>query len=157
MALMQEQPEVELVNILKELQANAMKMYAQSHGYHWNIEGKMFKQDHAFLLEIYEDVFESNDPYAENLRKLGVKSPFGLVQLQANSPLEINDSVDLTSDQIFQELMNTNMLFIARLKDGCDIADEAREQSILNFFADRLNQHEFWQWQLKATLKLNVS
>lgn len=150
---MEEQSTVKLIGILKELQANAMKMYAQSHGYHWNIEGRAFKQDHAFLLEIYEDVFSSIDPYAENLRKLGSKSPFGLVQLQANSPLEINDSLELSSDQIFQELIKTNGEFIARLKDGCDIADEAREQSILNFFADRLNQHEFWQWQLKATLK----
>jgi starvation-inducible DNA-binding protein len=153
---MEEQKTVKLINILKELQANAMKMYAQSHGYHWNIEGRMFKQDHAFLLEIYEDVFASIDPYAENLRKIGVKSPFGLVQLQANSPIEINDSVDLSSDQIFQELMNTNKQFIARLKDGCDIADEAREQSILNLFSDRLNQHEFWQWQMKATLSSKV-
>jgi DNA-binding ferritin-like protein len=142
-----------LINVLKELQADAMKMYAQSHGYHWNTEGRMFKQDHAFLLEIYEDVYNSIDPYAENIRKLGAKAPFGLVQLQANSDLKINDSLDLTSDQIFQELMNTNGIFIARLKDGGDIADEAREQSSLNLFADRLNQHEFWQWQLSATLK----
>lgn len=143
----------DLVAILKVLQANAMKMYAQSHGYHWNVEGRMFKQDHAFLLEIYEDVFNSIDPYAENIRKLGAKAPFGLLQLQANSSFQINDSLDLSSTQIFQELINTNTEFIARLKDGCDIADTAREQSILNFFADRLNQHEFWQWQLKATLK----
>lgn len=145
----------ELINILKELQANAMKMYAQSHGYHWNVEGRMFKQDHAFLLEIYEDLYNSIDPYAENIRKLGVKAPFGLLQLQANSDLKINDSLDLTSDQIFQELVNTNTIFIAKLKDGCDIADKAREQSILNFLADRLNQHEFWQWQLRSTLKLS--
>jgi starvation-inducible DNA-binding protein len=142
----------DLINILKELQANAMKMYAQSHGYHWNIEGRMFKQDHAFLLEIYEDVFDSIDPYAENLRKLGAKAPFGLVQLQANSPLQVNDSHDLTSNQIFQELMKTNAAVISRLKDGCDVADVAREQSILNCFEDRLNQHEFWQWQMTATL-----
>jgi starvation-inducible DNA-binding protein len=151
---MEEQRTVKLINILKELQANAMKMYAQSHGYHWNVEGRMFKQDHAFLLEIYEDVFDSIDPYAENIRKLGAKSPFGLVQLQANSPLKINDSLDLSSEEIFRELISTNGEFIARLKDGCDIADEAREQSILNFFADRLNQHEFWQWQMHATLKV---
>jgi starvation-inducible DNA-binding protein len=142
-----------LITILKELQGGAMKMYAQSHGYHWNIEGRMFKQDHAFLLEIYEDIFDSIDPYAENIRKLGAKAPFGLVQLQANSPLSINDSLDLSSEQMFQEMIKTNAEFIAKLKDGCDIADEAREQSILNLFADRLNQHEFWQWQLHATLK----
>lgn len=145
-----------LINILKELQASAMKMYAQSHGYHWNVVGRMFKQDHAFLLEIYEDVFDSIDTYAENIRKLGAKAPFGLVQLQSNSSLIINDSLDLTSNQMFQELVKTNTQIIARLKDACDIADEAREQSVLNFLADRLDKHEFWQWQLTSTLKSTV-
>ena len=146
----------ELEAILKELQSMAMKIYAQSHGYHWNIVGRTFKQDHAFLLEIYEDVFDSIDTYAENLRKIGVKAPFGLEQLQQNSALRINDSLELTAEQMFVELSKTNLQIIDKLKDGCDIADKAREQSILNFFADRLNQHEFWQWQLTATIKTTI-
>lgn len=131
----------------------AMKMYAQSHGYHWNVEGRMFKQDHAFFLEIYEDIFDSIDNYAENIRKIGDKAPFGLLQLQQNSVTLINDSLDLSSEQMIAELIKTNAQIIDKLKDGCDIADEAREQSILNFLADRLDKHEFWQWQLKASLK----
>ena len=146
----------ELEAILKELQSMAMKIYAQSHGYHWNIVGRTFKQDHAFLLEIYEDVFDSIDTYAENLRKIGVKAPFGLEQLQQNSALRINDSLELTAEQMFVELSKTNLQIIDKLKDGCDIADKAREQSILNFFADRFNQHEFWLWQLTATIKTTI-
>jgi starvation-inducible DNA-binding protein len=144
---------MELVNILKELQSMATKIYAQSHGYHWNIEGRTFKQDHAFLLKIYEDVFDSIDTYAENLRKLGVKAPFGLQQLQQNSALMVNDSLELNATEMLLELAKTNAQIIDRLKTGCDIAEQAREQGILNFFADRLSQHQFWQWQLTATLK----
>jgi starvation-inducible DNA-binding protein len=143
----------DLINGLKELQSMAMKMYAQSHGYHWNIEGRTFKQDHAFLLEIYEDVFDSIDAYAENLRKIGVKAPFGLVQLQVNSLLKINDSSDLTSEQMFVELSKTNLQVIDKLKDIFDVATEQREQGIANFLADRQDKHSFWQWQLTATLK----
>ena len=142
-----------LVNCLKELQSMAMKMYTQSHGYHWDIEGRNFKQDHAFLLEIYEDVFDSIDTYAENLRKLNVKAPFGLVQLQSNSILKINDSLDLTADQMFAELSKTNLQIIDKLKDAFDVATEARENGIANFLADRQDKHAFWQWQLTATLK----
>ena len=29
----------ELINELKLLQANVVAMYAQSHGYHWNVKG----------------------------------------------------------------------------------------------------------------------
>ena len=143
----------DLINVLKELQSMAMKIYAQSHGYHWNIEGREFKQDHAFLLKIYKDVFDSIDAYAENLRKIKAKAPFGLEQLQQNSALKINDSFDLTAEQMFAELSKTNLQIIDKLKDGFDIATEAREQGIANFLADRQNKHSFWQWQLTATLK----
>lgn len=143
----------ELISALIELQSMSMKIYAQSHGYHWNVEGRMFKQDHAFFLEIYEDVFDSIDSYSENLRKLGAKSPFGLVQLQQNSALRINDSLELNPEEMIKELIKTNAQIIDKLKDGCDAADKAREQSILNFLADRLDKHEFWQWQLTASTK----
>ena len=146
----------ELISALKELQADAMKMYAQSHGYHWNVEGRTFKQDHAIFLEIYEDVFDSIDPYAENLRKLGAKAPFGLIQLQQNSVMAINDSLELTSTQMITELIKTNAQIIAKLKDACDTAESAREQGVLNFLADRLDKHEFWQWQLTSTLKTSI-
>ena len=139
--------------MLKELQSMAMKIYAQSHGYHWNIEGRTFKQDHAFLLEIYEDVFDSIDAYAENLRKIGAKAPFGLEQLQQNSALRVNDSSDLSAEQMFAELSKTNLQIIDKLKDGFDVATEARENGIANFLADRQDKHAFWQWQLTSTLK----
>ena len=142
-----------LVNSLKELQSMAMKIYAQSHGYHWNVEGRDFKQDHAFLLEIYEDVFDSIDVYAENLRKLGTKSPFGLIQLQQNSALRIDDSLELTSQEMFVELSKTNLQIIDKLKEGFDIATELKENGIANFLADRQDKHSFWQWQLTSTLK----
>ena len=145
-----------LVNALKELQSMAMKIYSQSHGYHWNIEGRHFKQDHAFLLEIYEDVFDSIDAYAENIRKLGVKSPFGLEQLQQNSALRVNDSLDLKAEQMFVELSKTNLQIIDKLKDAFNVATEAREQGIANFLADRQDKHSFWQWQLTSTLKPTI-
>lgn len=145
-----------LIRVLKELQADSMNMYAQSHGYHWNVEGRMFKQDHAFFLKIYEDVFDSIDDYAENIRKLNAKAPFGLAQLKANSDLNINDSTELTATQMYLELITTNNHIIEKLKVACDVADESREQSVLNFFADRLTKHEFWNWQLTASIKTTI-
>ena len=145
-----------LINVLKELQADSMNMYAQSHGYHWNVEGRMFKQDHAFFLKIYEDVFDSIDDYAENIRKLNAKAPFGLTQLKANSDIEINDLAELSATNMYLELIKTNNHIIENLKKACDVAGASREQSILNFLADRLDKHEFWNWQLTASIKTTI-
>lgn len=143
----------ELINALKELLSDVAKMYSQAHGYHWNVQGRTFKQDHAFLLEIYEDVYDSIDPIAENILKLGAKSPFGLVQLQQGSALQINDNPNLTADAMISELIKTNLQVSDKLKQTFDIANRLDKQGVANFLAERIDKHDFWQWQLTGTLK----
>ena len=143
----------DLVDALVKLQSLVVKMYGQAHGYHWNVEGAGFPQYHKFLLKIYSDVYDSIDPISENLRKLGAKAPFGVKEWNDNSDLEINDSEGINSKQMFQELLQTNTIVLAMLKRTFDISNEIDEQGICNFIAERIDQHQFWQWQLTATLK----
>jgi hypothetical protein len=73
--------------------------------------------------------------------------------LQQNSALRVNDSLDLTAEQMFAELIKTNLQIIDKLKDAFDVATNDRENGIANFLADRQDKHAFWQWQLTSTLK----
>lgn len=143
----------ELYDMLIKLQSMVVKMYAQSHGYHWNIEGSGFPQYHQKLLEIYEDVFDSIDTYSENMRRLGYKAPFGVNAWNNNSGLEINESLDLDARSMFQELINTNTVIIAAIKRTFDMASTLDEQGLCNFLAEREDKHKFWQWQMMATVK----
>lgn len=144
------------VEALVGLQANAAAMYAQAHGYHWNVKGILFKELHAFFLEIYEDVYNSIDPIAENIRKLGADAPFGLVALLRNATVSINDDPNLSPVAMLTELAGVNSVLVAQYKAAFRTASEEDEQAIANFFAERLNQHQFWNWQLKATLQNTV-
>ena len=146
----------ELVNKLISLQANAVAMYAQAHGYHWNVEGVLFKPLHAFFLDIYEDVFSSIDPISENIRKLGSYAPFGLSTWNATFSLPVNESDNLTPVEMLGELIRTNSIMIDELKETFRIANAADEQGIANFIAGRIDQHQFWNWQLNSTLNLTV-
>ena len=145
--------EKDLIDALKTLKSMVVKMYVQSHGYHWNVEGSNFPQYHKFLLKIYSDVYESIDPIAENIRKLGAKAPFGLKSWLEGSALEISDSENLDARTMLQELVQTNTVVLAMLRRTYDISNELDEQGICNFLAGRIEQHKFWQWQLTATLK----
>lgn len=139
---------------LKELQADVFQMYAQAHGYHWNIEGIMFKELHAFFLEIYEDVFESIDGISETLRKIQTYAPFGAQAWASNATFEINDNVSLSPITMLNELAKTNNLVIENLKEVFNLANvKYNEQGICNFLAARIDQHQFWAWQLKSSLK----
>lgn len=143
-----------LVDELKVLQANVIQMYTQSHGYHWNVEGMLFKQLHAFFLEIYEDVYDSIDPISENIRKLGGRAPFGVNQWASNNTFDINDNLELSAVDMVRELVKTNNILINQLKQVFKIADLENEQGVANFIAERIDKHQFWNWQLNATLKV---
>lgn len=145
-----------LVDELKVLQANVFAMYSQAHGYHWNVEGMLFKQLHAFFLEIYEDVYGSIDPISENIRKLGGYAPFGPDQWAENATIHINDVENLGPVEMLQELSRTNNELIIQLKHVFEVADDEDEQGVANFIAERIDQHQFWAWQLKASQKVSI-
>jgi starvation-inducible DNA-binding protein len=143
----------ELINELKSLQANVVAMYAQSHGYHWNVKGMLFKELHAFFLEIYEDVFDSIDPISENLRKLGADAPFGLNTWFNSASVQVNEDPNLSPVQMLNELISVNNVILTQLKKVFVFADTQNEQGVANFIAERIDQHQFWNWQLTATLR----
>lgn len=145
-----------LVDELKVLQANVFAMYSQAHGYHWNVEGMLFKQLHAFFLEIYEDVYGAIDPISENIRKLGGKAPFGPNRWADAATININDSDELSSVEMLQELSKTNDALVVQLKHVFEVADDEDEQGVANFIAERIDQHQFWAWQLKASQKTTI-
>ncbi len=147
---------MDLLNKLKQLQSNAFVFYTKTHGYHWNVEGILFKQLHAFFLEIYEDVFESIDTYAEWSRKLGAYAPFQIDEILQASNVKYDFSTTSPLEML-RNLLDSNNQIIKDLKDAFEMADAGNEQGLANFIAERIDQHQFWSWQLSASLKTSVN
>jgi starvation-inducible DNA-binding protein len=146
----------ELINQLKLVQANVVVMYTKTHGYHWNVEGILFKPMHAFLLEIYEDVYGSLDVFSEHLRKLGVYAPYRMDDWMSNSNMAY-ETISTSPIQIMQSLEATNMVMLESLNGLFALANSSNEQGLANFVAERIDQHKFWEWQIKATLTTTLS
>jgi starvation-inducible DNA-binding protein len=43
---------------------NTFTMYFKSHSYHWNVEGMLFSEFHAFFGDLYLDLHGAVDPLA---------------------------------------------------------------------------------------------
>lgn len=142
---------------LTELLADVVSFYFRAHGAHWNVKGSDFSEYHKLFNEIYEDVYGSIDPIAENLRKLGSLAPFTLPSLIAlrsieDAPAIMQDPMALASD-----LLAANDIVIDEISDAFDCATMYGQQGIANFLADRLDKHQFWKWQLTASLGQEVT
>lgn len=142
----------ELAQALKVLLADEIVMSLKAQGFHWNVEGVMFHPFHGFFAMIYEDVQDSIDPTAENIRKLGEYPPFTLPSLQK---LRTTDDKKGTTDPVDMcvDLHDANEAVLSQIDVCFKLATAANEQGIADFLAGRDGIHKKWRWQLEATIK----
>lgn len=130
--------------------SNALVLYFAAHRAHWNVQGPDFFQYHEMFGKIYEDIYDSLDDFAENVRKLGAFPP-SLGEMEDSAEFE-DDSSSSDARALALNLYVKNALFIQILKDLFNIANDADEQGIANFIAERIDMHSKWDWQLKSAL-----
>lgn len=137
--------------VLRTLLADVYAMTVQAQGAHWNVKGADFSQYHELFAEVYDDVSGSIDPLAENILKLGSDAPGSLSQMamlrtvqdraSGTDPRGLAGALALVNDEV-----------LARLNMAFSVADAANEQGIANFLAERIDAHQKWRWQLKASI-----
>jgi starvation-inducible DNA-binding protein len=128
-------------------------MYYKTHQYHWNLEGIEFTQYHDFFGDLYQDVYNSIDLIAENIRKLNDYAPFSLDDLFKYKTLsEETTRVVLLSD-ILNSLSAANQEVLNSLNKVFSLANQANEQGVCNFIADRIDTHQKHAWFLRVSAK----
>lgn len=142
----------ELIKSLKVLVSDVVTFYFMAHGYHWNVEGPDFSQYHGLFSDIYEDVYGSIDPIAENIRKLDDYAPFSLQKFMDLRTVEFKD-VQPNPKAMAKSLLTANESVIKSLNDAFKAASKADEQGIANFLSERIDMHKKWAWQLRASTK----
>lgn len=142
----------ELSKDLQVLLADAVTMYFSAHGYHWNVEGPDFSQYHDLFAQIYEDVYSSIDPIAEDIRKIGDYAPFALSKFISLRTID-NKGVSPEPKAMAKALLVANEGVLASIDKAFKAAIKENEQGIANFLAERNDQHMKWKWQLTASIK----
>jgi len=141
-----------LIEELEGVLGDVVVLYFRTHGYHWNVEGADFQEYHALFETIYEDIYSSIDPFAEILRKLDSYAPFKLESFSKLSSLK-DSKVATDPKSMALDLLSANEHLIDKLKACFNTANDADEQGIANFIAERIDMHQKWRWQLKASTK----
>lgn len=144
--------DTQLISSLKTLLADVISVYFQSLGYHWNVEGPDFSQYHALFGEVADDIYSSIDPIAENVRKLDDYAPFMLAKLVESSQVDYK-SVKPEPQAMCKELLKTNEQLVKSLNEAFGLATKANQQGIADFLAGRIDMHQKWVWQLRASSK----
>ena len=124
--------------------------------YHWNVEGKNFKEYHELFGEMYDDVFGSIDTLAELIRTLDAYVPSTLSNIKDNSRISEPQKI-MSSDEMINQALLDNMIVTASLLDVYRLAEQQSDVGISNFVQGRIQSHEKHKWFLRSFQKNQVS
>jgi starvation-inducible DNA-binding protein len=102
--------------------ANLAVNFVKLHNLHWNVVGKTFKQAHEYLEEMYDEVFEKYDEFAE-YQKMGGEFP----KASMKEYLEIATIKEIESKEY--NFVDTFEIVLKDLKLMSDLATEIRNEA----------------------------
>jgi len=143
----------ELRSKFEVLLANVYVLYYRMHSTHWNVVGSNFPQYHSFLGDLYDEVFDSIDDIAEELRKLDGFPPMDFMELLKSSTIPAGSAIVHSNiTDMMLDIEDANEKITTDLRAMIKLADENDEPSTGNFLQDRLSAHLKIVWKLKSTL-----
>jgi starvation-inducible DNA-binding protein len=142
----------ELVQAMKKALADTFAFYLKAHGFHWNVEGRTFCQDHELFGRIYEEVYGSIDQFAEEIRAMDAYAPASFARFSELTSIE--DEIKILNAQgMYEKLLADNSVVQASIEQAYELAEAAHNHGLSNFLAERQDAHAKHAWQLRATLK----
>lgn len=139
-----------LGNSMQVALATVFTFYLKVHNYHWNVTGPHFATLHNFFGEVYEEVWQSVDDYAEHLRAIDQFPSGGLTNFAQISLIQDAGPILPPDYLMIRQLEDDNQGVLVALEKAHTEAGLVEDYGLLNFLEDRLDYHKKLAWKLKA-------
>lgn len=137
---------------LKAALADSFMFYYKAHQSHWNVEGILFAQFHDLFGKIYEEVYDSIDTLAEELRALDAYAPMSTAALRELSGIE-EESVVRDARDMAAVLLEDISTVLKSLEMAYHFAELDHQHGLSNILAERQDAFKKHGWMLRSTLK----
>ncbi len=139
------------IDALNAVLSQTFRLYVQTHGYHWNVEGPHFRQLHEVFEAQYQNLWEALDEIAERIRTQGAYAPGTVVDLMAKAGPE--DTPAQSADEMVAKLIAGHEALATTLRDAIGAAADAGDEASAGILTDRLEWHEKELWMMKASVR----
>ncbi len=134
---------------LAKLLAETFILYAKTHGYHWNVEGPMFRTNHLLFEEQYRELWAAMDEIAERIRSLGTYAPSAPEDLAALSDIAADRTVPNPTTML-RVLIADHEHIIRTMRCIRPAIDDIGDAATGSLLDNRLTAHEKVVWTLKS-------
>ena len=137
---------------LKRLLADSYTLYLQTHNFHWNVSGPLFRELHLMFEEQYTELAIAVDDIAERIRTLGVAAPGTYKEFAKYSSIDEVEGVP-SANEMVEILTKSHEQVVKTSREVLKLAQEADDESTASVVSDRMRIHEKTAWMLRATTK----
>ena len=137
-----------LHKFLNKQVANFSVLFTKLHHHHWYVKGEGFFTLHELFEELYDEINEFYDEFAERLLTID-GHPIANMKgyLEVTSLAEVNKT--LTSREMVEDVYNDFKLIVAELKEGMVIAGEVDDEVTIDLLVSTSAVLEKHAWMLK--------
>ena len=135
---------------LSQLLANSYTLYLQTHNFHWNVTGPMFRELHLMFEEHYTELAIAVDDIAERIRTLGFPAPGTYAEFSRLSSIKEVSGVPEASEMV-KILTQSHEEVIKVARVALKSAQDSDDESTAALVSDRMRIHEKTAWMLRAT------
>ncbi len=144
-----EEARVHVAEGLKHLLADSYTLYLQTHNFHWNVTGPLFRELHLMFEEHYTELATAVDDIAERIRTLGVAAPGTYKAFAELGSIEEIDGVP-SAEEMVATLTRGHEQVVKTCREVLARAQAAGDESTAALASDRMRIHEKTAWMLRA-------
>lgn len=137
------------INSLKNILGETFRLYVQTHGYHWNVEGPEFRQLHVLFEEQYQNLWAALDEIAERIRIQGAYAPGTVAELMTLAGVEAEPAQ--SAADMMDKLIAAHEAIADSIRAGIEAAADVGDEVSAGLLTDRLEWHEKELWMMKAS------
>jgi starvation-inducible DNA-binding protein len=144
----------EISAALNGVLADSFALYLKTKNFHWHVSGPHFRDYHLMLDEHGEQIFETTDPLAERVRKIGGTTMRSIGQIAKLQHIEDNDEPFVSPLDMLRELMNDNKAVTQAMREAHEIADRHEDvatASLLETFIDDTEKRTWFLFEASRT------
>ena len=133
---------------LNVLLADFFALYLKTKNFHWHMSGPHFRDYHLLLDEQADGIYETLDPIAERVRKLGGGTLRSIGHIARLQRIPDNDADFVTPQDMLAELREDNAKVAAVMREVHEVCDKYGDVATASLLENWIDEAERRVWFL---------
>jgi starvation-inducible DNA-binding protein len=137
---------------LSRLLADSYTLYLQTHNFHWNVTGPMFRNLHMMFEEHYTELAMAVDLIAERIRALGMHAPGTYAEFVRLSSIQEVPGVP-KAEEMIRLAVSGHEAVVRTARSIFAVVEKAADEASADLLTQRIQLHEKTAWMLRSLLE----